>query len=312
MSCSRKMIVRLKRSGYLVRVGCGKCPDCLRNKQRELALRLQYDLKSKRCFDSLFITLTYDNNHLEYDVCDKKTGEVFSLPSVNKETIQKYLKRVRKMLGYDSSETSLYYYFTGEYGAHKRPHYHAIIYLLGKNTCKCSLHDALKNNWKLCDWSQLSDSKSFQSTKSIASNMYVAKHQVKRCQGINGLQAPFFQLRSKGIGYEFFNYTSEVAFLKRNMYLIFDNKIRVPAPRIYLDKLELFRNENELIKLQNEQNDRDLINYNKYVTQQRILYPFLSSEDIQKKFFNEQVKKEIYKDKYFEIMYKKLSKSLKF
>lgn len=227
------MIVRLQKSGYLVRVGCGKCPDCLRNKQKELALRLQYDLNSPRCFDSLFITLTYDDKHLEYDVVNEKTGEIYELPSVNKNTVQKYLKRVRKSLAYDPLRTNLYYYLTGEYGASKRPHYHAIIYLLGENTLKCSLHDALKNNWQLCDWSQLSDTKSFQSTKSIASNMYVAKHQVKRCQGTE-YQAPFFQLRSKGIGYEFFNNPKDVDFLCRNMYLILDNKYKVPAPRIYL------------------------------------------------------------------------------
>lgn len=236
MSCNRKFIVRLKKSGYLVRVGCGHCPDCLRNKQRELAIRLQYDLNSSRCIDSLFVTLTYDDTHLEYNVIDNKTGEIYELPSVNKHTIQTYLKRVRKSLGYDPKRTELYYYLTGEYGATKRPHYHAIIYLLGENTLATSLHDALKSNWKLCDWSLLSDSKSFQSTKSEASNMYVAKHQVKRCQGTT-YQAPFFQLRSKGIGSEFLTnpqYEAERIFLKKNMFLYCNNKFKVPPPRYYL------------------------------------------------------------------------------
>lgn len=311
MSCKRKIIVRLKKSGYLVRVGCGKCPDCLKNKQKELALRLQYDLKSPRCIDSLFITLTYDDTHLEYDVVNEKTGEIYALPSVNKHTIQKYLKRVRKSLGYDSEKTQLYYYFTGEYGASKRPHYHAIIYLLGEHTMKCSLRHALKRNWKLCDWSKISDDKCFQSTKSIASNLYVAKHQVKRCQGTE-FQAPYFQLRSKGIGYEFFKNKKDVEFLKRNMYLLFHNQTKVPAPRIYLDKLDLHRSELEVMQLQNEQNDKQLINYNNYVREQKILYPSLTVEDITKKFYQSELNKEIYKDKYFEIMYKKLSKSSNF
>lgn len=311
MPCKRKVIVRLKNSGYLVRVGCGKCPDCLKNKQKELALRLQYDLKSPRCIDSLFITLTYDDSHLEYDVVNEKTGEIYALPSVNKSTVQKYLKRVRKALDYDTNKTELYYYLTGEYGATKRPHYHAIIYLLGENTVKCNLHDALKNNWKLCDWSQLSDEKCFQSTKSIASNMYVAKHQVKRCQG-TAFQAPYFQLRSKGIGYEFFNNRKDVEFLQRNMYLILDNKYKVPAPRIYLDKLDLHRSELEIMKLQQEQQDKELISYNNYVREQKILYPSLTIEEITKNFYNSELNKEIYKDKYFDIMYKKLSKTSNF
>lgn len=311
MSCHRKIIVRLKNSGYLVRVGCGKCPDCLKNKQKELALRLQYDLKSPRCVDSLFITLTYDDLHLEYNVVNEKTGEIYALPSVNKSTIQNYLKRVRKSLDYDSDKTQLYYYFTGEYGATKRPHYHAIIYVLGENTLKCSLRHALKRNWKFCDWSQLSDDKCFQSTKSIASNLYVAKHQVKRCQG-TALQAPYFQLRSKGIGYEFFNNKKDVEFLKRNMYLIFNNKFKVPAPRIYLDKLDLHRSEIEIMKLQREQQDKEIINYNNYVTEQKILHPSLTIDEITRSFYESELNKEIYKDKYFDIMYNKLSKTSNF
>lgn len=311
MSCNRKIIVRLKKSGYLVRVGCSKCPDCLRAKQRELALRLQYDLKSPRCIDSLFITLTYDDAHLEYDVLNKETGEIYPLPSVNKVTIQRYLKRVRKSLDYDPDKTQLYYYLTGEYGATKRPHYHAIIYLLGENTVKCSLHDALKDNWNFCDWSQISDSKSFQATNSIASNMYVAKHQIKRCQGTE-YQAPYFQLRSKGIGYEFFRKKKDVEFLKRNLFLYLDNKYKVAAPRIYLDKLELYRSEIELLKLQQEQEDKHLIKYNAYVTEQRIANPALTIEQISRNFFKQQTDKEIYKDKYFDIMYKKLSKTSNF
>lgn len=311
MTCTRKIIVRLKNSGYLVRVGCGKCPDCLKNKQKELALRLQYDLNSKRCFDSLFITLTYDDKHLEYNTVDQKTGEIYPLPSVCKTTIQKYLKRVRKLLDYDSEKTSLYYYFTGEYGATKRPHYHAIIYMLGENTLRVPLKVALKTCWNFCDWTQISESKCFQSTKSIASNMYVAKHQVKRCQGTQ-FQAPFFQLRSKGIGYEFFNNEKDVKFLEQNMFLILDNKYKVPAPRIYLDKLNLYRSESEIFRLQQEQNDKELIKYNNYVREQKLLYPALTVDEITTKFYKEQLKKEEYKDKYFDIMYKKLSKSNNF
>lgn len=311
MSCTRKVIVRLVKSGYLVRVGCGKCPECLKNKQRELALRLQYDLNSKRCFESLFITLTYDDKHLEYDTIDQKTGEIYQLPSVSKSTIQKYLKRVRKLLDYDSEKTSLLYYFTGEYGSTKRPHYHAIIYGLGENTFRIPLKTALKQCWNLCDWSQISETKCFQSTKSIASNMYVAKHQVKRCKGTQ-FQAPYFQLRSKGIGYEFFNNQKDVNFLEQNMFLILDNKYKVPAPRIYLDKLNLYRSESEIFKLQQEQNDKELIKYNNYVREQKQLYPALTVDEITKKFYKEQLKKEEYKDKYFDIMYKKLSKTNNF
>lgn len=153
MPCSRPFLQRIKSAWasdsdtFVCKVGCGKCPSCLKQKQRELAVRLQYDIKSPICFDNIFFTLTYDDDHLEYNVVDKETGEVFDLmPSVNIETMQKYIKRVRKTLDYDPKRTKLMYYITGEYGAHKRPHYHGIIYLLGKRTNKVSLHDALKKN----------------------------------------------------------------------------------------------------------------------------------------------------------------------
>lgn len=153
MPCSRPFLQRIKSAWasdsdtMVVKVACGNCPSCLKQKQRELAVRLQYDLKSPICYDNIFFTLTYDDEHLEYDVIDKDTGEIFDLmPSVNKETMQKYLKRVRKTLNYDPDKTKLMYYITGEYGAHKRPHYHGIIYLLGHKTNKVSLHDALKKN----------------------------------------------------------------------------------------------------------------------------------------------------------------------
>lgn len=153
MPCSRPFLRSIKTAfgsshdSMLVQVSCGKCPHCLKAKQRELAVRLQYDLQSPICYDHCFFTLTYAPEHHEYNVVDHDTGEVFDkMPSVNKETIQKYLKRVRKALDYDPKKTQLYYYITGEYGAKKNPHYHGIIYLLGEKTSKQPLAEVLKKN----------------------------------------------------------------------------------------------------------------------------------------------------------------------
>lgn len=66
------------------------------------------------------------------------------------------------------------------------------------------------------------------------------------------------------------------------------------------------------MKLQQKDDDKQLIAYNKYVTEQKILYPALTVDEITKKFYETEKQKEIYKDKYFDLMYKKLSKSLKF
>lgn len=153
MTCTRPFLRSIKSAfasnndTMLVQVSCGKCPQCLKAKQRELAVRLQYDLQSPICYDHCFFTLTYSPENLEYNVVDYDTGEIFyKMPSVNKETVQKYLKRVRKALDYDPEKTKLYYYITGEYGAKKNPHYHGIIYLLGEKTSKIPLAEVLKKN----------------------------------------------------------------------------------------------------------------------------------------------------------------------
>lgn len=62
--------------------------------------------------DSVFVTLTYDQEHLPEDLC------------VSKREAQLFLKRLRKHLG-----RSIRYYLVGEYGTQSgRPHYHAIIF----------------------------------------------------------------------------------------------------------------------------------------------------------------------------------------
>lgn len=76
--------------------------------------------------------------------------------------------------------------------------------------------------------------------------------------------------------------------------------------------MELYRPELEVIQNQEQQNNVELLNYNKYVTEKRINNPSLTGEQIQTMFFKELYKKEQYKDKYFDIMYTKLSKSNRF
>lgn len=312
MPCKRKRLVRLKQSGYLVRVGCGKCPACLMNKRMEVAIRLNYDLLSPRCYDSIFLTLDYDDDHLEYNVVDKNTGEVYPLASVNPETLQDYWKRVRFNLDYDANRTQLYYYASGEYGdITKRPHYHAVVYLLGEPTNKISLADALQMSWTFCQWNPVKIAKCIQKPKTKGALLYSAKHNVKRCQGIEG-QYPYFQRMSKGYGSEFFTqYPSEVEFLKRNMYLYLDNIYKVAAPRYYLDKLDLKRPEEEVINFNRQQEEQDTIKLHQFINAHRIRDPSHSDDYYAHEYQLKQKHQIIYDQKYFDLMYNKLSKSLK-
>lgn len=312
MKCNRQFAVKLKDTDYFVLIGCGKCPACLMHKQQVVALRLGYDLRSPRCLDSLFVTLTYDDEHLERDVVDTNTGEIYPLPSVNPETIRNYLKRVRKSLDYDATINKLAFYLSAEYGdITKRPHYHAIMYILGdKNTCKVDLKTALKENWHMCNWSQLSDSKCFQSTNSEAARMYTAKHQTKRCQGIEG-QHPNFHRMSQGYGSEFFTqYPSEVDFLKRNGYLYSENKYKVPAPRYYLEKLGIIKDQLEVMTIDKHNREIEDNKITQFCTLHRIRDPS-DTTNPRAVYYIEKNKKIEYESKYFDIMYKKLSLSNK-
>lgn len=65
---------------------------------------------------SLFITLTYDDQHLPQN------------GSLNKKDIQDFIKRVKKRLG-SSKENPIRQIYCGEYGSRtSRPHYHVILF----------------------------------------------------------------------------------------------------------------------------------------------------------------------------------------
>lgn len=67
--------------------------------------------------ESSFITLTYNDDNLPYDVFSP-------LPSLCKRDVQLFMKRLRKKLNKE-----IRFYLCGEYGENThRPHYHAIIF----------------------------------------------------------------------------------------------------------------------------------------------------------------------------------------
>lgn len=93
------------KSENLVLIPCGKCSECRHKKQVEMVERVKKELKKGT--KAFFITLTYDEKHLK---------------ELNKEDIQKFLKRYRK-------QNKCRYIYTGELGEeNKRPHYHMILF----------------------------------------------------------------------------------------------------------------------------------------------------------------------------------------
>lgn len=91
------------------KVPCRKCLPCRLNTAREKAIRAYHE--SSLHDDNIFLTLTYDEDHLES-------------PWLDYSHFQRFMKRLRH-----KSNNPMSYMVTGEYGdANKRPHWHAIIF----------------------------------------------------------------------------------------------------------------------------------------------------------------------------------------
>lgn len=126
MECLQPL--RLKdESGHDRFVPCGKCNACLVRQRSEWTYRLQQEMKVNPV--AYFVTLTYSPE--EVPICtvhDYQTGMDLYSMNVSKHDVQKWLKRLRKVLA--PKDIKLRYYLISEYGPVTfRPHYHAIVFL---------------------------------------------------------------------------------------------------------------------------------------------------------------------------------------
>lgn len=113
--CRRPDGVYFKKPTFLP---CGKCYCCRHNLVNSWVSRFLCECKSSDF--QLFVTLTYADEHLYYN-------DIF-YPSVCKEHVQKFLKRFRKDLGFNTVR----YYACAEYGGRTyRPHYHLLCFFTG-------------------------------------------------------------------------------------------------------------------------------------------------------------------------------------
>lgn len=111
-----------------VRIPCGKCPDCRLEKSRQWAVRIMHE--NDMHDDSCFITLTFDEDHLDPDY------------SLQVKDFQNFMKRLRKKLSkpfvyfnptlgkeVTQNPVKVRFFHVGEYGEQfGRPHHHAIIF----------------------------------------------------------------------------------------------------------------------------------------------------------------------------------------
>ena len=113
MQCPNPIRIKMKEMPGGMLVPCGKCIICRIAKRNEWTMRLIHELGYHE--KSIFLTLTYDNEHLPKD------------GSLCKKDLQKFFKRLRK-----NYEGKIKYFACGEYGdTTYRPHYHIILFGIG-------------------------------------------------------------------------------------------------------------------------------------------------------------------------------------
>lgn len=212
MDCKRPVFVSKQKMFF----PCGHCRACRLKRSNEWATRMT--LEKQYWTDSIFLTLTYDDEHLPAD------------RSLSKSELQKFIKRLR---WYASKRgIKIKHFSAGEYGDPvntERPHYHCIIFGIGQSDEDISM---IRRSW----------SKGFIYVGNVTfkSCRYVTKYLYKQrsdepyhlADGTE-VQAPF-RLVSNGISRDFA--IDHFAYLEKNKTIYID-KYHLPLPRYIKDKL---------------------------------------------------------------------------
>lgn len=197
--------------GYQV-VPCGKCPECKKKRAFAWMFRL---LKEERIHkNSLFVTLTYDENNVPI------TPKNFM--TLRKRDFQLFMKRLR----FNTGLKTIKYYAAGEYGDTSwRPHYHAIMYDVPA--------DAIDKAWGLgqIHIGNVTGQSISYTTKYICKDKRVPLH-------ANDDRAPEFSLMSKNLGLNYVN-PQTTKWHKEHLasYVVTEGGYEHPLPRYYRDKI---------------------------------------------------------------------------
>lgn len=117
---------------------CGRCEPCLYNKKRLWTNRIMLE---KLCHSSsVFVTLTYDDEHLPKDD---------GIMILVRDHLQLWLKRFRERI----APTRIRFYAVGEYGNKSdRPHFHIIVFNYPMCVRGRTLQDEItgQSRWRDC------------------------------------------------------------------------------------------------------------------------------------------------------------------
>lgn len=213
-------------------VPCGKCPVCKANERQEWVFRLKEEAKVSAY--SLFVTLTYDEEHVPEGL------------NVNKRDVQLFLKRLRK----NFAKGELRYYIVSEYGDTTfRPHYHGLFFFQHLPENEVKLFDIITDSWQngFCKYGKVE----------LASIVYCTKYCLKKSSTPPGRE-PVFRLMSKmngGLGFYYIDSMGVFHVDNGNYSFVYDNGQRCRMPRYYKN---LLRRNNPIFEQQQELNRNEL------------------------------------------------------
>jgi hypothetical protein len=213
---------------------CGQCLNCRINQARVWQHRIM--LETMMHGDSMWVTLTYNDEHLPDPPC------------VDKKEIQKWLKRLRKLT------PQFRYFIVGEYGEKTwRPHYHCCLFGLAPIYAQ-----VVFDTWGKCDREGIQIGQINEKTARYTAGYTTQKLTKRQEFKANGL-LPEFMLSSRkngGIGYPAIveiarSWRNSKWNDKRIIREIRSGKINVPLGRYLTKKL------NELLGIPQEQFDAE-------------------------------------------------------
>ena len=264
--CSHPVRIADKTNGGYIYVGCGHCEACISSYRSKWIQRLDNEAKSSvsvlfftltydnknipaLTYDSLSNTL-YSNRTSADDVYldDFTTDSAINNYNINlssfprlqndnsndfrigyccKADIQKFFKRLRRRVDYDSenllthvptSDRAFRYFVTSEYGPKThRPHYHGLLFFSNLDVSRSVEKCYLRQSWQFCDSKNLDISPVQTNAAS-----YVAKYVRGYSNTPDILKVPsktevfFLCSRRPAIGVGYFEYNSLVSKIKHH------------------------------------------------------------------------------------------------
>lgn len=225
-------------------IPCGRCIGCRIDYSRYWADRMMLELETNK--KAIFVTLTYDEDHVPYVFDDEDNCYAMTL---RKRDCQLWLKRLRRKF----KDVRIRFYLAGEYGTRtSRPHYHCILFGIGledfPNKKACGKNDLNNLYYRDDDFTAIwSNGYVLFSEVSWRTCAYVARYVTKKIGtwfdfdfDSAGIQKEFCTMsRRPGIGAEYLSMHPDCLDHQYINITTPEGGRKIPLPKYYLRKLEL-------------------------------------------------------------------------